>query len=119
MAETEVKLLSNLVGKAIAKRRMASELTQEQVAERLGIGVEAVSRLERGVALPTVIRLGELADIFQCKIEDLVTEASPRVSDQAKHIEQLLLSLESDDRLMVLELVEKLTYRLSGKQKRT
>jgi transcriptional regulator with XRE-family HTH domain len=32
----------------IAKHRSERNLTQEEVAERLGIGSEAISRLERG-----------------------------------------------------------------------
>lgn len=112
MPKTEVERLAAGVSRAIAKRRAACELTQEQVAERLGIGVEAVSRIERGVVLPTVVRLGELADIFECNIADLLTEVSSRATDQANHIERLLSKLGSADRAMVVEIIEKLTARL-------
>lgn len=104
--------LAEVVGRAIAKRRAACSLTQEQVAERLGIGVEAVSRIERGVVLPTVARLAELADIFECNVADLVTEASTRTNDQATHLAQLLSRVSSADRAMILEIVERLTTRL-------
>lgn len=112
MPETEMKRLAGLVGRAIAKRRMACDLTQEQVAERLKIGVEAVSRIERGVVLPTVVRLGEFAEIFQCDVADLVTETSSRPTDQARHIERLLSRLAHEDRTMILEIVERLAIRL-------
>ncbi|WP_163571098.1 helix-turn-helix domain-containing protein, partial [Klebsiella pneumoniae] len=65
MAAADMDRLADMVGRAIARNRIASNLTQEQVAERLGIGNEAVSRMERGVVMPTVARLAELADIFQ------------------------------------------------------
>ena len=112
MFESETKHLATLVGRAIAKRRLVSGLTQEQVAESLGIGIEAVSRVERGVVLPTVIRLGELADIFHCSIADLVTETSSRPIDQANQIEHLLSRLKHDDRVMILDILEKLASRL-------
>lgn len=112
MAETEMQRLAKLVGRAIAKRRVARELTQEQVAERLKVGVEAVSRIERGVVLPTVIRLGEFAEIFQCDVADLVTETSSRPSDQARHIKHLLSRLGYEDRVMILGIVERLATRL-------
>ncbi|CUI86738.1 MULTISPECIES: helix-turn-helix domain-containing protein [Achromobacter] len=116
MPGTEERRLAEGVGRAIAKRRGACGLTQEQVAERLGIGVEAVSRMERGVALPTVVRLGELAEIFGCNIADLVTETSSRASDQAHHLAQLLARMGSADRAMVVDIVETLASRL-GKGK--
>ncbi|HEY0294452.1 MAG TPA: helix-turn-helix transcriptional regulator [Bordetella sp.] len=112
MASTDLTNLTKSVGQAIAKRRTGCGLTQEQVAERLGIGVEAVSRIERGVVLPTVARLGEFADIFECNIADLVTETSSRVTDQASHLAGLLSRLGSADRALVLDIVETLIARL-------
>ena len=114
MPEIEETGLAVVVGRAIAKRRVACGLTQEQVAEHLRIGVEAVSRMERGVALPTVVRLGELADIFQCEVADLLTETSGRANDQARYIERLLSRLDSADRLMVVVFVEQLATRLAN-----
>lgn len=112
MPDDEMKSLARRVGRAIAKRRVTCGLTQEQVAERLKIGVEAVSRIERGVVLPTVVRLGELAAIFRCEVADLVTETSSQPKDQARHIERLLSGLAHEDRAMILEIVERLATRL-------
>lgn len=78
MPEIDVKTLTGLVGRAIARQRVRCELTQEQVAERLGIGNEAVSRIERGIVMPNIERLVALASIFGCETADLLTEASAR-----------------------------------------
>jgi transcriptional regulator with XRE-family HTH domain len=83
------------------------------VAELLGVGNEAISRMERGVAMPTVARLVELADIFQCDAADLLTEASNRTTDQAKHLSQLLSKLSGNDKAMVIEIIERLAGRLA------
>lgn len=112
MPQEEEMRLAIAVGRAIAKRRTASGLTQERVAERLGIGVEAMSRIERGKALPTVLRLSELAEIFQCNISDLLTETSSRATDQANYLARLLSKLDNADRTMVVEIVETLAVRL-------
>lgn len=112
MPTEEEKRLAHAVGSAIAKRRRASGLTQERVAERLRIGVEAVSRIERGKGLPTVLRLSELAEIFQCNISDLLTETSSRATDQANYLARLLSKLDNADRTMVVEIVETLAVRL-------
>ncbi|WP_233139473.1 helix-turn-helix domain-containing protein [Aggregatibacter actinomycetemcomitans] len=54
--------INKRIGKAIAKQRQQSGYTQEQVAEMLEIGNEAVSRMERGLIMPNVMRLIELAE---------------------------------------------------------
>ncbi|WP_250525229.1 helix-turn-helix transcriptional regulator [Caballeronia sp. GAWG2-1] len=113
MTQVDQEQLAVVIGRAIAKHRVASGFTQEQVAEALGIGNEAVSRMERGIVMPTVARLVELADLFECNAADLLTEASSRTSDQAKHVAQLLAKLGGSDRTMVVEIVERLAGRLA------
>ncbi|WP_024302907.1 helix-turn-helix domain-containing protein [Pseudogulbenkiania sp. MAI-1] len=113
MSNSDVDQLAKTVGKAIARHRQARNLTQEEVAELLGIGNEAVSRMERGLVMPTVARLVELAQVFQCEAADLLTEVSTRAVDQAKYLERLLSRLDNQDRAMVVAMVETLTGRLA------
>ena len=71
------------IGRVLAQRRESKGLTQEQVAEVLQIGTEAVSRMERGITMPTIQRMAELADIYGCGIEELVIATSTRTIDSA------------------------------------
>ncbi|ARK79254.1 transcriptional regulator [Burkholderia pseudomallei] len=119
MPKSKTEDVAVVVGRAIAKQRVISGLTQDKVAERLGIGLEAVSRMERGVVIPTVARLFELADIFQCDAADLLTEASSRSSDQASHLTRLLSRLSAADRTLLLEVFERLSTRLTRRQAET
>lgn len=112
MLDTEQKRLAVLVGRAIARQRACAGLTQEDVAERLQVGNEAVSRIERGVVIPNIARLFELAEIFGCEAAELLTESSARPDDQAARISGLLTPLEPADRHLVMQLVERLTERL-------
>ncbi|MFJ2680794.1 helix-turn-helix domain-containing protein [Pseudomonas sivasensis] len=113
MSKTESKQLAELVGQAIARQRARCKLSQEQVAEKLGIGSEAVSRIERGIVMPNIERLVALATVFGCETADLLTEGSTRQEDQARRLQGLLSVLDSDDRTLVLEFVESLVARLS------
>ena len=103
------------IGTYIRRRREASGLTQDDVGERLGIGGEAVSRMERGLTIPTIIRLLDLAEIFGCPVEDLLREASSRAIDQAGRVEVLLDALSADDREMVTDVVRLLCDRLHSR----
>jgi transcriptional regulator with XRE-family HTH domain len=107
--ETE---LARRIGATIAKHRVKLAMTQEAVAERLGIGYEAISRIERGIVMPTIARLIEFADVFDCTVEALLTEISTRPVDQAKHLESVLAGLPEDDRTLILEFLDKFAIRL-------
>ena len=108
--------LSKQVGLTIAKYRQQSGLTQNEVAEKLNIGYEAVSRMERGIVMPTVERLVELAEIFDCEAADLLTQSSNRVEDQSVQIKSLLSDLGEQDRLLLLDIITKLVNRFKMKQ---
>jgi transcriptional regulator with XRE-family HTH domain len=101
------------IGKSIAEHRQAAGLTQEEVAEKLEIGHEAVSRMERGLIVPTVARLIELAEIFNCDVTTLLLQSSDRPSDQAQFIAKQLERLSAPDRELVINISASLTRRLS------
>lgn len=84
MDEQQTSASVKAVGQAIASRRAAAGLSQERVAEALRITRQAVSRMETGVTITTVVRLAELAEICDCGIEELLTDAyaSNRTIDQ-------------------------------------
>lgn len=113
MVDKKAELLQT-IGSAVAKYRQSLGLTQAQLAEILGVGNDAVSRLERGVTVPTMLRLLELSDIFGCDVADLLTEGSARTVDQARYLEKLLAMLSASDRAELLKMVEQLVYWKSG-----
>ena len=52
------------VGRIVRERRKALGLTQEQVAEALGISAPAVNKWEREVSLPDITLLPPLARLL-------------------------------------------------------
>ena len=59
------------LGKKIRQLRLKAGLTQEQLAEKLGIGAQSVSKWENQVAMPDITALPLLAEIFGVQIDDL------------------------------------------------
>ena len=59
------------LGKKIRQLRFKAGLTQEQLAEKLGIGAQSVSKWENAVAMPDITTLPLLAEIFGVSIDDL------------------------------------------------
>lgn len=114
----EEKRLAKVIGSAIAKRRKLAGLTQEEVAENLDIGGEAVSRIERGIVIPTVARLVRFAEVFDCPIEELLVESSDRSDDQGRVIASLIARLSSEERASVVEIVRSISEMLDKKAKK-
>ncbi|MGU5655084.1 helix-turn-helix domain-containing protein [Aeromonas allosaccharophila] len=113
MTDINFEQLAKNVGKAIGRQRNQSGFTQEQVAEHLNIGMEAVSRMERGIVVPTVVRLAELAQLFGCELADFLRETSNRPTEQGIVLSQQLARLDDADRALLLETVERLVERLA------
>ncbi|WP_438402794.1 helix-turn-helix domain-containing protein, partial [Aeromonas veronii] len=90
MTDINFEQLAKNVGKAIGRQRNQVGFTQEQVAEHLNIGMEAVSRMERGIVVPTVVRLAELAQLFGCELADFLRETSNRPTEQGIVLSQQL-----------------------------
>ena len=59
------------LGKKIKQLRFRAGLTQEQLAEKLGIAPQSVSKWENAVAMPDITTLPLLAEIFGVSIDDL------------------------------------------------
>ena len=113
MTDINFEQLAKSVGKAIGRQRNQAGFTQEQVAEHLSIGMEAVSRMERGIVVPTVVRLAELAQLFDCELADFLRETSNRPTEQGIVLSQQLARLDAADRTLLLETVERLVERLA------
>ncbi|MGN0741885.1 MAG: helix-turn-helix transcriptional regulator [Candidatus Fimadaptatus sp.] len=61
----------NPLPERLAACRRAVNLTQEQVAERLNVSRQAVSRWESGAARPATERLIQLSSLYGCTLESL------------------------------------------------
>jgi transcriptional regulator with XRE-family HTH domain len=88
------KLLAKVVGENIAKKRHALGLTQMVLAERLGIGQDALSRMEQGTISPKISRLRDFAVTLECSVPALFREKDDDVDVYLAELGELLLCLE-------------------------
>lgn len=64
------------VGKRISVLRKKVNMTQMELADRVGISFQAVSNWERGNSMPDISKLPELAEIFGISVDELIGEKS-------------------------------------------
>ena len=100
------------LGKQIRNRRKRLGLTQEELAERLGVGHQALSRIEQGKMAPKMERLPLLAENLQCAVADLFRFEGDESSDYAARIADLLASLPSKKREFIYNHIASLAFLL-------
>lgn len=72
------------VGFKISELRKQHNMTQMELADRMGISFQAVSNWERGSSMPDISKLPELAQIFHVTIDEILSEKSGLVESAAK-----------------------------------
>lgn len=70
-AQTIVK---RSLGETLKARRVDCKMTQEFVAEHLGVSRQAVSKWENGTSDPSTSNLLALAKLYEIPVEDLLRE---------------------------------------------
>jgi transcriptional regulator with XRE-family HTH domain len=99
------------LGKAIAERRKALGFSQDDLAGTIEVDAETISRFERGAVLPSLQRLGRVAEALETGIGELLGEASDLPSDQAQKLVAALQGLDPKDRQLLLDFASLLRAR--------
>ena len=84
------------IGKFIAERRRQKDLTQVQLADKLGITDKAVSKWERGIAMPDTSIMLELCDILGISVNELLCGEKINMENENKKNEQILLDMAKE-----------------------
>ena len=110
-----------MIGTRITNFRKKCNMTQESLAQKLGVTNQAVSKWESDQCCPDVMLLPKIADIFGISIDELFGRPAPK----AKKAESLQLPWADDETLRAVVFVgrclveehpaaEKITLHYSG-----
>jgi len=91
------------LGARIKARRMALSLKQDQLADRLGVEVNTISRMECGTHLPSLTRLEQVAAELGVSVASLLGDATTNMHDQAELLRGTLDGLTPRERGLVIE----------------
>ena len=107
MAKRILKPVMASFGAIVSERRNLLGLSQEALAERVGISQESLSRMEKGVIAPRFERLQLFAEALGCSISDLFQTQS-QASDRAATIEQIISPLPDCTQKEIVAIVAKI-----------
>lgn len=90
-------------GQRFARLRKSKGYTQEQIAEKVNISYQAVSKWENDISSPDISILGELANILDVTVDELLGRVDPNKvtlveEPQRKELKNMLLKIIVDSR---------------------
>ena len=81
------------IGKFIAQKRKSKKLTQEQLAEKLGVSTNAVSKWERGLCLMDMSLLKPLSKILGVTINEILSGEEIKQEDIINKTDENIVNL--------------------------
>jgi transcriptional regulator with XRE-family HTH domain len=88
---------AELLGKNLYELRKGASLSQEELAERLGVSRQAVSKWECGEALPDTDNLITIARLFEVSLDTLVGNVQETPEPSKPKIEVKFAESDDDD----------------------
>ena len=99
------------IGENIRRLRRAADMTQEQLADKLGVAYQSVSRWENGTTYPDMELLPALSGIFGVTVDELIGMEESKKKEQisARYVEYFeLCEGEDSDPEAVVSLIREL-----------
>lgn len=92
--------MNESIGNRIAKFRKAKAMTQEDLANQLGVSSQAVSKWENDASCPDISLLPQLCKVLGVTTDELLTGKNDEVklvpAEQRKPLEQLTMRIKVD-----------------------
>lgn len=94
------------IGTKIKEARMAAQLTQEQVAEALGISRQTMSNWENNKTYPDIVSVIKMSDLYAVSLDHLLKEKEEiPISDYMNYLEESTNTVKSKNRLSKIILI--------------
>ena len=91
---------TNKVASNIKNARTKMNMTQTNLADEMGVSYQAVSNWERGISMPDISKLGELSELFDVSIDEILE------NKRASKIAEKVLNNEKVEDIKIEEIKE-------------
>ena len=98
----------SVTGKFIALKRKQKNLTQEQLAEKLGVSNKTISKWETGANMPDISLLVNIAEIFNVSIPEIINgeRKSEIMEKEAKKVAEAMSDYATAEKAVLLKRVK-------------
>lgn len=110
-------------GDNLKQLRKTKKVSQEELAEKLGVSRQSISKWETGENYPSMTNIMCLCDIFHCKINDIVHEDFEDINSLDPEIKMKVVKLKEKEQkkvkvlskvLYILALIGKIATRIAA-----
>jgi putative transcriptional regulator len=106
------------IGKIILTHRKKMNMTQEQLADKLGVSVPAVSKWETNVSMPDITLLAPIARIFNISTDELLSFHSELTENEINHIlDDIRRRAEQDGLAEAMKYADKMLQQYPNSEK--
>ncbi len=95
----------------IKKQRKVMKMTQRQLAQKVGLSVRHIGKLEDGTYLPKFITYLKLAEVLQFDVSDVIKLSHKASMTEETKILNLLKKMKQDELVMSRKMLELLVKR--------
>lgn len=97
----------------LQKLRKNKNISQEQLAEELGVSRQAVSKWESGASYPEMDKLVLLCKIFNCNLDDLINKNITQIEDLSSSKKKLTNFIKSigDGITKTIKMIENFSFK--------
>ena len=103
-----------MLGEQIKRCREKRGFTQEQLAEKIGVSIETISSIERGIKMPRLQNFVAIANQLGVSADELLQDELDFVAE-ANALSKKLEELSRADRKRILETMNFLIVQAGGK----
>ena len=89
--------------------RKSRKMSQEKLAEKVGVSRQSISKWENGDAYPEMKNILILCDIFHCKLNELVNDSITDADSLDEEVKQSVVKFKEEQQRRI-KLLSKITY---------
>lgn len=108
--------INHQLGALLRQRRRALGWSQVRLANQVGVQGETISRIERGLHMPSLKKLSELCRTLRVSLARLIAEIENDNRDELPALRDLLGDLDADDRAFVLDTAARCARHLRARR---
>lgn len=86
------------IGENLKRLRKAKDITQEELADFLGISFQAISKWERGDSFPDITMLPALSNLFEISVDELIGMEQIRSRENLNKVFKIIKELEAENK---------------------
>lgn len=110
-------MIDKRIGKRMKQRREQLGMTQEDLADKIGVSTNYISTVERGESFPRCQRLVDILNALETSADAIFCDVIEHSGEYTKsRLSSELDTLPSDEQKRILEMLELMIQQAKGKQ---